>query len=43
VACLTLSDGKQVTSALEAMAIEESAKILIVSADNDGARILSNN
>jgi homoserine kinase len=40
VACLTLSDGKQVASALEAMAIEESAKILIVSADNDGAGIL---
>jgi homoserine kinase len=43
VACLTLSDGKQVASALEAVAIEESAKILIVSADNDGARILANN
>jgi homoserine kinase len=43
VACLTLSDGRQVASALEAAAIEESAKILIVSADNDGARILSNN
>jgi homoserine kinase len=43
VACLTLSDGKQVASALKAVAIEESAKILIVSADNDGARILANN
>jgi homoserine kinase len=40
VACLTLSDGNQVASALEAVAIKESAKILIVSADNDGARIL---
>ena len=43
VACLTLSDGKQVASALKAVAIEESANILIVSADNDGARILANN
>ena len=40
VACITLSDGKEVASALEAAAPEERAKILIVSADNDGARII---
>jgi homoserine kinase len=40
VACITLSDGKEVASALEASAPEEGAKILIVSADNDGARII---
>jgi len=40
VACLTLSDGKQLCSALEAAAPNECAKILIVSADNDGARII---
>jgi homoserine kinase len=40
VACLTLSDGKDVASALEAAAPGEGAKILIVSADNDGARII---
>jgi homoserine kinase len=40
VACLTLSDGKDLASALEAAAPDEKARILIVSADNDGARIL---
>jgi homoserine kinase len=40
VAFLTLSDGKEVTSALEAAAPEERAKILVVSADNIGARVL---
>jgi len=40
IACLTLSDGKDLASALEAAAPDEGAKILIVSADNDGARIL---
>jgi homoserine kinase len=40
VAFLTLSDGKEVISALEAAAPEERAKILVVSADNDGARVL---
>ncbi len=40
VACITLSDGKEVASALQAAAPEEIAKILIVSADNDGARII---
>lgn len=39
VACLTLSDGKEVAAAIEAAAPEQRAKILIVSADNDGARI----
>jgi homoserine kinase len=40
VACLALSDGKEVASALEAVAPEADAKILIVSADNAGARVL---
>jgi homoserine kinase len=40
VACLTLSDGKDLASALKAAAPDEKARILIVSADNDGARIL---
>jgi homoserine kinase len=40
VACLALSDGQEVASALEAVAPEEHAKILIVSADNVGARFL---
>jgi len=40
VACLALSDGQEVASALEAVASEEHAKILIVSADNFGARFL---
>jgi homoserine kinase len=40
VACLTLSDGKELASALRAAAPAEDAKILILSADNDGARIL---
>lgn len=39
VACLTLSDGQELASALEAASPGEDAKILIVSADNDGARI----
>ncbi len=41
IACLTLSDGKELASALEAAAPGENARILIVSADNDGARIVS--
>jgi homoserine kinase len=40
VACITLSDGKEVASALEAAVPGERAEILIVSADNDGARII---
>jgi homoserine kinase len=40
VACLTLSDGQEVAAAIEAAAPEQNAKILIVSADNDGARIV---
>jgi homoserine kinase len=40
VACLTPSDGKELAAALQASAPGEQAKILIVSADNDGARIL---
>jgi homoserine kinase len=40
VACLTLSDGREVAAAIEAAAPEQRAKILIVSADNDGARIV---
>ncbi len=40
VACLTLSDGKEVAAAIEAAAPEQNAKILILSADNDGARIV---
>jgi homoserine kinase len=40
VACIALSDGKEVASALEAAAPEENARILIVSADNDGARVI---
>jgi homoserine kinase len=40
VACLTLSDGHEVAAAIEAAAPEQNAKILIVSADNDGARIV---
>jgi homoserine kinase len=40
VACLTLSDGKEVAAAIAAAAPEEHAKTLIVSADNDGARFL---
>jgi homoserine kinase len=40
VACLTLSDGKELAAALKASVPGEDAKILIVSADNDGARIL---
>jgi homoserine kinase len=40
IACLTLSDGKEVAAAIEAAAPEQNAKIVIVSADNDGARVL---
>jgi homoserine kinase len=40
VACLTLSDGKDVAAAIKAAVPEQNAKILIVSADNDGARIV---
>jgi homoserine kinase len=40
VACVTLSDGQDVASALEAAAPGEHAKIRIVSADNDGAQII---
>jgi homoserine kinase len=40
VACITLSDGKDVASALEAAVPGERAKILIVSADNGGALII---
>ncbi|MBV8142578.1 MAG: homoserine kinase [Verrucomicrobia bacterium] len=39
VACVTLSDGRDVASALEAAAPEGHAEIRIVSADNDGAQI----
>jgi homoserine kinase len=40
VACITLSDGEDVASALRAAAPEEAAKILIVSADNQGAQLI---
>jgi homoserine kinase len=40
VACVTLSDGQELASALQAATPGEDAKILIVSADNDGARII---
>src|ERR1700692_1916865 len=40
VACMTLSDGEDVASALRAAAPEEAAKILIVSADNQGAQLI---
>lgn len=40
VACLTLSDGQEVAAAMEVAAPEQNAKILIVSADNSGARIV---
>lgn len=40
VACLTLSDGKEVAAAIAAAAPEQNAKTLIVSADNEGARFL---
>jgi homoserine kinase len=40
VACLTLSDGRAVAAAMAAAAPEQRAKILIVSADNDGARVI---
>ena len=40
VACITLSDGQELASALRAATPGEDAKILIVSADNDGARII---
>jgi homoserine kinase len=41
IACLTLSDGQELASALKAAAPDEHAKILIVRADNNGARIIS--
>jgi homoserine kinase len=41
IACLTLSDGQELASALKAAAPDEHAKILILSADNNGARIIS--
>ncbi len=41
IACLTLADGQELASALKAAAPDEHAKILIVSADNNGARIIS--
>ena len=40
VACVTLSDGQELASALQAAAPGQDAKILIVSADNGGARII---
>jgi homoserine kinase len=40
VACVTLSDGQELASALQAAAPGENAKILIVNADNGGARII---
>ena len=40
VACVTLSDGQDLASALQAATPREDAKILIVSADNGGARII---
>ena len=40
VACITLSDGEDVASALRAAAPEEAARILIVSADNQGAQLI---
>jgi homoserine kinase len=40
VACLTLSDGEKVAAAIKESAPEAKAKILIVSADNEGARIV---
>jgi homoserine kinase len=40
VACVTLSDGQEVASALRAAAPQERAKILVVGADNDGALVL---
>jgi homoserine kinase len=40
VACITLSDGEEVASALRAAAPEEGAEILIVSADNKGAQLI---
>src|SRR5206468_3874570 len=40
VACVTLSGGEDVALALQSAAPEQRARIVIVSADNDGARIL---
>lgn len=40
IACITLSDGKEIATALQAAAPGEHANILIVSADNDGARVI---
>jgi homoserine kinase len=40
IACLTLSDGDKVAAAMQRSATEANAKVLIVSADNAGAKIL---
>ncbi len=40
VAFISLSDGREVAAALEAAVPEERAKIIIVSADNEGARVI---
>jgi homoserine kinase len=40
IACLTLSDGNEVAAAIAEAAPEANAKVLVVSADNLGARIL---
>jgi homoserine kinase len=40
IACLTLSDGEKVAAAMKRSATEANAKVLIVSADNAGAKIL---
>src|ERR1700736_3868548 len=40
IACLTLSDGNEVAAAIAEAAPEANAKVLVVSADNSGARIL---
>jgi homoserine kinase len=41
IACLTLTDGEKVAAAMQKSAAEANAKVLIVSADNAGAKILS--
>jgi homoserine kinase len=40
IACLALSDGEKVAAAMQRSATEANAKVLIVSADNAGAKIL---
>jgi homoserine kinase len=40
IACLTLSDGNEVAAAIADAAPEANAKVLVVGADNSGARIL---